>query len=68
MSEELKPCPFCGGKAVIHVSDGVCAICTECEASTQILVDRLINGKPTGDSVGSVIELWNRRADNEKID
>ena len=20
---ELKPCPFCGGKAVIHVNDGV---------------------------------------------
>lgn len=31
MSEELKPCPFCGGKAVIHVGDGVRVICTVCE-------------------------------------
>lgn len=22
MNEELKPCPFCGGKAVIYVNDG----------------------------------------------
>ena len=47
MNKELKPCPFCGGKAVIHVSDGVRVICTVCEAKTRTLVDGLSQGKPT---------------------
>lgn len=68
MNKELKPCPFCGGKAVIHVSDGVRVICTVCEAKTRTLVDGLSQGKPTGGSVGKVIELWNRRANDGKID
>ena len=48
MSKELKPCPFCGGKAVIHVNDGVRVICTVCGAMTQVLVDTYAQGKPTG--------------------
>ena len=68
MSEELKPCPFCGGKAVIHVNDGVRVVCTKCGVSTQICADRYANGKPTGRAVGRVIEMWNRRANDEKID
>ena len=66
--EELKPCPFCGGKAVIHVDDGVRVICTVCESRTQTLIDGLSQGKLTGGSVGKVIELWNRRASDGKID
>ena len=65
MSKELKPCPFCGGKAVIHVNDGVRVICTVCGAMTQVLVDTYAQGKPTGGSVGRVIELWNRRVSDE---
>ena len=61
MSKELKPCPFCGGTAVIHVNDGVRVICTVCGATTQPLVDTHAQGKPTGGAVGKVIELWNRR-------
>lgn len=68
MSEELKPCPFCGGKAVIHVGDGVRVICTVCESKTRTLIDGLSKGRPTGGSVGKVIELWNRRANDGKID
>lgn len=34
----LKPCPFCGGKAVVHVNDGVRVVCTECGAKTKILL------------------------------
>ena len=66
MSEELKPCPFCGGKAVIHVNDGVRVVCTKCGVSTQICVDTYASGQPTGGAVGRVIEMWNRRANDGK--
>lgn len=59
---ELKPCPFCGGEAVVHVKDGVKVVCTKCEAETISLVDGYSKGKPTGGAVWSVIERWNRRA------
>ena len=62
---ELKPCPFCGGKAVVNVNDGVKVVCTECGARTLELVDGYSQGRPTGDAVWSTIEKWNRRADNE---
>ena len=66
MSEiKLKPCPFCGGEAVIHVGDGVCVICKECECRTISLVDVNLQGKPCGGAIYRVIEKWNRRADNE---
>lgn len=37
---ELKPCPFCGGKAELHyqpvITDkGVCVRCTECRARSK---------------------------------
>lgn len=62
---ELKPCPFCGSKAVVHVNDGVRVVCTECKAGTIVLVDGYSQGRPTGSAVGKVIEKWNRRAGNE---
>ena len=65
MSEELKPCPFCGGEAVLHVGDGVCAICTECEARTITLIDGRAQGKLCGSAIRRVTEKWNRRAGNE---
>lgn len=62
---ELKPCPFCGGKAVIHVNDGVRVTCVECGAMTTCLVDRISQGKPTGSAVGTVVDAWNRRIADE---
>lgn len=67
MSKELKPCPFCGGKAVVHVNDGVRVICTACEARTLTLIDGLSQGMPTGSAVGSVIEAWNRRENKTEL-
>lgn len=66
MSEiELKPCPFCGGKAIIHVSAGVSVICQKCGCRTISLVDRSSQGEPCGDAIYRVTDKWNRRADNE---
>ena len=60
--EELKPCPFCGGRAVVHVNNGVCVICTQCNCRTAGLVDGTAQGKPTGGAIKSVVEKWNQRA------
>lgn len=66
MSEiKLKPCPFCGEQAVIHVGDGVCVICKKCGCRTRSLADGIYQVKPGGGAIYRVIDIWNRRADNE---
>lgn len=59
--EELKPCPFCGGRAVVHVDGGVTVICTDCRCRTVILEDGIAQGRPTGSAVEHVIKKWNLR-------
>ncbi len=61
MFDELKPCPFCGGKAHLFVNNGVRVICPKCEASTKILVDGMYGNKVTGNATKSVIDAWNKR-------
>lgn len=61
----IETMPVLWRKGVIHVGDGVRVICTVCESKTRTLIDGLSKGRPTGGSVGKVIELWNRRANNE---
>ena len=58
---ELKPCPFCGGEARLFVNGGVRVICSKCYAATMILTD---NMEYESNAVETVIEKWNRRADN----
>lgn len=58
---DLKPCPFCGGEARLFVNDGISVVCTKCYARTMVRVDTM-EGKSS--AVESVIEAWNRRADN----
>ena len=58
---ELKSCPFCGGKARLFVSGGVTVICSKCYVGTMILKD---NMDYESNAVETVIEKWNRRADN----
>ena len=53
MSEELKPCPFCGGKAAIKRNKTVLVDCTECTATVFQCAD-----DPTW-----AIKTWNRRSD-----
>ena len=52
MSEALKPCPFCGGPAVIF-DEGICY-----EAHCKCGIDLMIHA---GDMDGAVA-AWNRRA------
>ena len=74
---ELKPCPFCGGEAVIKdtkfwMSDAVYVHCAECGASVQ---KKLANhtfykdGKEMfmtkEQAVQRVVNAWNRRANDE---
>ena len=58
---ELKPCPFCGGKARLFVNGGVRVLCSKCYASTKILTDEL---EYDSNTVETVIGEWNRRVDN----
>lgn len=55
---ELKPCPFCGGKADIYEPDvdieTHLVYCTKCQAETQLFAKR-----------EEAIEAWNRRADEQ---
>ncbi len=66
----LKPCPFCGGKALIYDAtrpDGYCRYsvtfvqCGECHAKTE---ERTCDGY-YGDycTDEEIAELWNRRAE-----
>ena len=54
MSDKLKPCPFCGGHAIIDGFDDTLwiVICKECNAS--------IGYKETKEEA---IEAWNRRVE-----
>ena len=61
---ELKSCPFCGSKARLFVGDGVRVICSKCYASTTITTDTM---GYESDAVGTVIDAWNRRVDNDRI-
>ena len=65
MTNDLKPCPFCGGKASLFVEDGVRVICNVCYASSKILVDSLSAKGVVGNAVMSVVNAWNRRASDE---
>ena len=59
--EDLKPCPFCGGKASLYVTDGVCVICLKCNAMTEKLRDFRTGRGMSGNATARVVELWNKR-------
>ena len=53
-NEKLKPCPFCGGEAVVHkFGTGYIAECLECATSTVCESTK-----------AEAIEKWNNRADS----
>lgn len=58
---ELKPCPFCGGKArLIYAYQASAVKCQKCKVWGKFFHDHY----EQGDSKADAIEFWNRRADN----
>jgi len=82
MSEELKPCPFCGEKPYVKVvSHGYSSTaynisaelgCKKCifhmRGDNVFEVDAFMNLNICSNGIGHMIENWNRRANNGKID
>jgi len=56
---KLKPCPFCGGTAILRC--GGVYYDVECESQNDCLVRPITDGFSTA---REAIEAWNRRADN----
>lgn len=54
---KLKPCPFCGGKAVLQEDNnqGCMVECTKCLAGTRIIYNLGEDARPL------VAEAWNNR-------
>ena len=64
--EELKPCPFCGGEAVLYTTVENCYLpigkvwvyCKTCRSTSQSFKDTSHDGL----FITKAIEAWNRRA------
>lgn len=64
MSEKLKPCPFCGGKAFIDIEHGEYHVFCECECT----LGKICLYEGYGGEYGSeleAIEAWNTRAESQ---
>ena len=64
--DELKKCPFCGGKAAVFVHNGVKVLCLTCAAQTDHQIDFMFRTGRCTNAVQLVEDVWNRRVrDNE---
>lgn len=58
---ELKPCPFCGGKATLHeIADGQFYI----DCAMQLGFCSVMPSTWTYNTEEEAVEAWNRRVDN----
>ena len=58
---KLESCPFCGGEAMIFVSESVCVMCKKCHCQTFPRADGCIAEAEKNNALESVINAWNRR-------
>ena len=75
--EELKPCPFCGGKAVIKAVNKsygftIWCQCKECSAKTEGYCPDINNEDNSLESIekckNKAAKAWNRRMNDGKTD
>lgn len=74
--EELKSCPFCGGKATLKATNKSCVFTIWCECECGARTEKYYPYTNKEDDVLENIERgkemaiksWNRRANNDKID
>lgn len=65
--DELKKCPFCGGKAAVVVNRGVKVICLTCGVQTTPCFDfdiQIDHDRPN--AVQRVVSTWNRRVRDDE--
>lgn len=64
---ELKPCPFCGGRAEIIVLERGFHSIIECQTHYCGFMRHSFNNGETDENVAFLLATaWNRRADNEQ--
>ena len=60
---KLLPCPFCGGKAKLHIENAGCYVrCKKCGAYGKIVSASFYYS--AADTADAAVESWNRRSDN----
>lgn len=66
--DELKKCPFCGGKAAVFAHNGVKVLCLTCGAQTDSHIDFMARtGRCTNAvAVKQVVDAWNRRVRDDE--
>lgn len=64
--DELKKCPFCGGKAAVFVHNGVKVSCLTCGAQTDHQIDFMIRTGRCTNSLQQVVDALNRRVRDDE--
>jgi hypothetical protein len=60
---ELRPCPFCGGEAILVKNDFACSVrCTKCGAETRDAETCMGLYTTYYAIINEAAELWNKRA------
>ena len=64
--DELKKCPFCGGKAALLANNDVKVSCLTCGAQTDSHIDFMMRPGKCSNAVQQVTDAWNRRVRDDE--